>query len=246
MEKAKFLCIEDQDVQACLFKWGMKDHLYLKRFAFDQKLNEWDLDRFVLEFFNNPNVNPHLRVLGTKDRWGTLGKVNSVEKEETLHSVTSLTFFDRLSTDAGVVRKNGTIRKCLEEYQDGFAIGDELRKCLLCSDSDNYTTFSDSDRQEFIFHIFKALCLGGQMCQYEDEIDAYLSATKKLYKDMVSVGKDAAGRLYVTSRVFRIIGVDSSVSPLFPLIHPQNFCYMSVDAGKRLVNILYHASSEYF
>ena len=71
----------------------MQDHCYVKRFTFDQAFQSYQIDQFLLDFFHN---NPNIKVLSTGDRWATLGKVTQVTKEETLHSVTSLSFFDRL------------------------------------------------------------------------------------------------------------------------------------------------------
>ncbi|KAJ3331406.1 hypothetical protein HDU76_003296 [Blyttiomyces sp. JEL0837] len=246
-ETAKFPGFTSKDFQALLFKWGMQDHCYLKRFTYDQYLESYELHQFILNFFNDPNVNPHIRVLGSRDIWGSLGKVKKVEMEETLHNITSLTFFDRLTTTAGVVRSDGSIKKCLDEYHDGFLVADELRRCLLMPEFESYDCFSKEERREFIFHIFKALCLGGRLCQYEDDIEPYLDTTKKLYKDLIAVTKDpATGKLKVASYVFKILSVESSVSPLFPIAHPQNFCYICVDPIKRHVNLLYHASDVYY
>lgn len=38
-----------------------------------------------------------MKVLCTGDRWGTLGKVTNIDKEQTAHTVTNLAFFDRLN-----------------------------------------------------------------------------------------------------------------------------------------------------
>ena len=38
-------------------------------------------------------------------------------------------------------------------------------KVLLLEEAETYPMFSDADRSEFIFLIFKHLCLGGQVCQ---------------------------------------------------------------------------------
>ncbi|KAJ3273856.1 hypothetical protein HDV01_003834 [Terramyces sp. JEL0728] len=194
----------------------------------------------------NPDVKNEIKkpVLGTNDRWGTLGKVTKVVKEETAHTITSLSFFDRLKK--AVLKETGEIRKCLDEYYESFLIGDELRKCLLMPEFKLYDTFSPADRKEFIFHVFKALCLGGKLCQYEDELEPYLYATKNIYKDLIAVSKAESGRLHVASLVYEITDIESSVSPLFPIRHPQNFCYVSIDPLRRQVNVFYHASDAYY
>jgi cilia- and flagella-associated protein 300 len=169
-EQAKFPGFSSKEIQDLLFKWGMQDHCYIKRFTFDQAFKEYELDQFLVAFFHQ---NPCIKVLGSQDRWGTLGNVDKIEKEETLHSVTSLSFFDRLkngiiyflTTDDKIIRFNGDIVKCLDEYYDSFLISDQLRKCLLMPEFEEYDIFSALDRKEFIFSIFKSLCLGGRLCQ---------------------------------------------------------------------------------
>uniref|UniRef100_A0A7M4F954 Cilia- and flagella-associated protein 300 n=1 Tax=Crocodylus porosus TaxID=8502 RepID=A0A7M4F954_CROPO len=96
----------------------------------------------------------------------------------------SMSFFDRLYTE-GVVRETGHIVKCYDEYYDDILISDELRKVLLLEDSDHFDLFSQSEREEFLFCLFKHLCLGGTLCQFEDVLDPYLETTKALYKDLV-------------------------------------------------------------
>ena len=56
---------------------------------------------------------------------------------------------------------------------------------LLVEDSDHYDTFTDSERDEFLFLIFRHLCLGGALCQYEDSLEPYLEYTKMIYKDLL-------------------------------------------------------------
>ena len=62
IEKATLPGYNDKVIQENLFKWGMQEHMYLKRFSYDQYLNPLQIDDFLLQFFNNPNVNPHMRV----------------------------------------------------------------------------------------------------------------------------------------------------------------------------------------
>lgn len=57
---------------------------------------------------------------------------------------------------------------------------------LLNEDSDSFCVFNETDREEFLFHLFQHICLGGQVCQYEDTVDPYLDFTKQLYKDLIT------------------------------------------------------------
>jgi hypothetical protein len=92
-------------------------------------------------------------------------------------TVTSLSFFDRLSS---MTHSNGEIKKCLDDYVDGFLVSDLLRKNLL-----EKTIFSEKETREFIYCIFQFLCLGGSLCQFEDQLSVYLEFTKAFYKECV-------------------------------------------------------------
>lgn len=52
-------------------------------------------------------------------------------------------------------------------------------------DSEHYYAVGREERKEFLFRIFKHLCLGGELCQYEDTVDPYISTTKQIYKDLI-------------------------------------------------------------
>ncbi|KAI9000200.1 hypothetical protein BC832DRAFT_562729 [Gaertneriomyces semiglobifer] len=222
----------------------MRDHMYVRKFSFDQPLHMYEVDRFLLDFLNDPEVHPCIQVLSRGDKWTRLGVVSHVEKEELRATVRSLDFFDRLNDrNANILRPSGEIIKMLETCHDSFMVADHLRACLLMPEFESYDIFSEPDRKELIFHIFKALCLGGRLCQYEDEITPYIDATKAVYKDMISPVKDPT---IPAAFVFSISAVESSASPLFPMEHPQNFCILSVDPRKRTVTVMYHASDAYY
>lgn len=52
-------------------------------------------------------------------------------------------------------------------------------------DTEHYYVVGRQERQEFLFCLFKHLCLGGELCQYEDTIDPYIKTTKQVYKDLI-------------------------------------------------------------
>jgi len=56
---------------------------------------------------------------------------------------------------------------------------------LLNPECLNYKLIPEADRKEFLFRLFKHLCLGGQWCQYEDNIKPYINTAKTLYKDII-------------------------------------------------------------
>jgi hypothetical protein len=60
---------------------------------------------------------------------------------------------------------------------------------MLVEDSEAYSVFSQDQRDEFLFHIFKRIVVGGSLYQYENTIELYLEMTKTFYKDIVSARK---------------------------------------------------------
>ena len=94
-------------IQDNLFRWGMQQTSYILKFSYDQFFQPYEIKTFLIDFFNDPEVNGRIRVifcpmicnkkvLGSQDRWGSVGKVSSVNVEETSHTITSLSFFDKL------------------------------------------------------------------------------------------------------------------------------------------------------
>ncbi len=65
------------------------------------------------------------------------------------------------------------------------SVGHAFWQLLFEEDSDNYHIISPSDRQEFLFRLFKHMVLGGELCQYEDVIDPYIETAKMMYKELV-------------------------------------------------------------
>lgn len=56
---------------------------------------------------------------------------------------------------------------------------------LVDKECEEYSLYSNDERNEFIFKIFQMLVLGGEYCQYEDDLQPYLDCTKRIYKDLV-------------------------------------------------------------
>ncbi|GFS01509.1 hypothetical protein ElyMa_006424500 [Elysia marginata] len=76
---------------------------------------------------------------------------------------------------------------------------------LLNEDSDVYCEFTETEREEFLFRVFSHLCLGGRLCQYEDNVNPYLDVTKAVYKDLISVQKNPETKeLSILSHVFQV------------------------------------------
>ncbi|NXP72699.1 CF300 protein, partial [Ramphastos sulfuratus] len=237
-----FPCLENRDIRDRLLKWCMHGGITAQAFSFDQQFKPYQKDEFVMAFFNDQNVKSSLKLLSASGQWTTLGsKVTRVEATLVPCTQISMAFFDRLYSQ-GVVRETGHIVECYDDYYDDILIADELRKVLLVEDSDHYDLFSQLDRKEFLFCLFKHLCIGGTLCQFEDVVGPYLETTKALYKDLVSVQKNRETKeIHVVSTVFRVSAYDDK-GLCYPSskTHEQTFAYLIVDPCKQHVHILYH------
>lgn len=137
--------------------------------------------------------------------------VMSVDVELVPCTKVSMEVFDPIYS-CGILRPSGHIVKCLHDVYPDY---DELRQVtVFChssvvlhllypfsftsrprfplspqmlqeEDSDHYYVVGREERGEFLFRLFKHLCLGGELCQYEDTIDPYISTTKQIYKDLI-------------------------------------------------------------
>ncbi|NXT63620.1 CF300 protein, partial [Chaetops frenatus] len=164
---------------------SMQGRITAQAFSFDQEFKPYQKDEFLMAFFNDESVNSSLKLLSASGQWTTLGsKVTKIEATVVPCTQISMSFFDRLYSE-GILRETGTIVKCYDDYYDDILISDELRKVLLLEDSDHYDLFTQLDREEFIFCLFKHFCIGGTLCQFEDIVDPYLETTKAFYKDLV-------------------------------------------------------------
>ncbi|XP_020651668.3 cilia- and flagella-associated protein 300 isoform X1 [Pogona vitticeps] len=243
LPQKSFPALENRDIRERLLKWSMDGRITVQAFSFDQNFKGYQRDDFLMAFFNHPEVNSNLKLLSASGEWTTLDtNVRKVEAKSVLCTQVSMSFFDRLYSE-GVVRENGNIVKCFDEYHNDILIGDELRKVLLLEDSDHYDLYSHTDREEFIFCVFKHLCLGGALCQYEDDLGPYLETTKALYKDLVSVQKDPETKeINIISTVFKVCAYDAN-GLCYPSSnsHEQNFAYLIVNPLKRHVYVLYHS-----
>ncbi|XP_037361622.1 cilia- and flagella-associated protein 300 isoform X2 [Talpa occidentalis] len=183
-----FQSLSSKETRSRLRQWSMLGRIQAQAFGFDETFQTYRKDDFVMAFFKDPNVIPNLKLLSdSPGQWITLGtEVKKIEAINVPCTQLSMSFFNRLY-DEGIVRDNGHIVKCLDSYCDPFLISDELRKVLLVEDSEKYEIFSQPEREEFLFCLFKHLCLGGALCQYEDVLNPYLETAKLIYKDLVRI-----------------------------------------------------------
>jgi len=247
---SKFTGFDDKSIKDKWLQWDMQGHFQAMKFAFDAPFAEFEKDRFLTEFFNDPNVQQTLQVVhsglagGGKVNWGSIGAVQAVQSKKLTTNILSLDFFDRFG-DAGITRGEGHIQGCVEEPYRDTIIHHRIQECMLVEDSEDYSIFDDAERGEFIFHIFKRLVLGGGLNQWDDKTEPYLTATKLLYKDLVHVAKDPkTKKIGVDSLVYEITDTTPGGmgGRLWGEDRTNNFCYLSIDSKKHTVSVWYHAA----
>ncbi|XP_077581063.1 cilia- and flagella-associated protein 300 [Stigmatopora nigra] len=233
----KFSFLEDKETVTQLMKWSMYGRLSAQMFSFDQKFHLYDSERFALCFFTDSNV---LSSLKKTVPWQSLSKpIASVNVEVVPCTCVSMDLFDPIYT-CGIVAPSGHIARCFHETYPDY---DKLREMLQDEDSENYHVMGSAERGEFLFRLFKHLCLGGELNQYEDTVQPYIDVTKKMYKELIGVQKDPeTKRIGVISTVLKVNVYDESGH-----CHPgereneQMFSYLIVDPFKRLVTLLSHS-----
>jgi hypothetical protein len=104
------------------------------RFRFDEHFEAAQAPQFFRDLFASEAWRSLGRVLTANRRgaWGT-GAVEKVELRPVSCTLTSLDFFDRL-TSMGLVRHDGSIKQCIDEYVDGISLADEVKKVCALND----------------------------------------------------------------------------------------------------------------
>ena len=83
------------------------------------------------KFFQDDKVVASIQKLANSGSWNYLNtKATRVNIEEVDCTCMSVEIFDRFF-EKEIVRENGSIRKCFDEYYDNVLISDELRKASI-------------------------------------------------------------------------------------------------------------------
>uniref|UniRef100_A0A3Q2CM94 Cilia- and flagella-associated protein 300 n=1 Tax=Cyprinodon variegatus TaxID=28743 RepID=A0A3Q2CM94_CYPVA len=210
---------QDKDTLNLLMKWSMLGRISAQAYSFDSNFHPYSCETFALCFFKDPKVIHSLRNMEDKLRV-PLGTSSSDIVELVPCTKISMELFDPIFS-CGILRPSGDVVKCFHDVYPDF---DELRQMLQEEDSEHYYVVGKTERKEFLFCLFKHLCLGGELCQYEDNIDPYISTTKKLYKDLIRICLS----LHLPLLIFKCYKTE------------QTFAYLIVDPVKRNVTLFYH------
>ncbi|VDO11411.1 unnamed protein product [Rodentolepis nana] len=151
-----------------------------------------------------------------------------------------MAFFDRCI--GTVTHESGRIKSCAELPFGSLIIGDCLRRMLCIEGSEFYNLYSEKERAEFLFRLFKHIVIGGELVQPSEDFNVYTNFVKNLYKDLISVQKlQDSNDLVITSKICQV-QVLSKDLVVYPSVneHINDFAYLIVNPIMRHVIVLSH------
>ncbi|BET03062.1 chromosome 11 open reading frame 70 [Nesidiocoris tenuis] len=233
-----------------LLRWGLKGHLRVLFFNFNQEFKYYDRNDFAEAFLRDPSVLRSLEVFSeSAQSWVPVGV--PAEKVQISHvpcTVVSMNFFDKIKNEENGLVRGGYLTECLDEYVDGMLLQENLRQMLVLDEHKSADLYTPAEKQQFIFRLFKHVCLGGAYYQRSDKLEPYLDLTKCLYKELINVDKlPGKNELRVRSFVLQVVAYSANGDPLIPSDpdHVQDFLYLIIDPVKRQVAALYHKFGPY-
>ncbi|VDD81658.1 unnamed protein product [Mesocestoides corti] len=206
---------------------SMKGRLHCQCYSFDETFKTYDFQKFATAFFNSDVVR------GTLETDEGLPLAEECEVEA-IHVPCSLLSMDIFNRCVGVVtHPTGRIKSCFEEYHNSM---------LCINDSEDYDLFSEGERAEFLFRLFKHVVIGGELVQPSDDISVYTDFVRNLYRDLISVQKVAGSdEINIVSLVYDV-KVKNNHLLVYPAAkeHENTFAYLIVNPIKRHVFALSH------
>ena len=223
-----------------LEKWGLSQNMELVKFRFNTSFELQDLKRFLKDLFNDPVVRKNFPPLSLVILPDDQKEIENFQYKVLHTQATNMDIFDILYESDIVTVDTGYIHQDYDVYVEDITVSDKLKQALLVEESEAYSVFNQEQRDEFLFHIFKRIVVGGSLCQYENTIEPYLEMTKNFYKDIVSAAKDPeSNKIYIRSVPVEILTIEKS-NLYKKKNHPQNFFYVIIDPYQRYVHLWYH------
>ena len=230
-------CLSERDGAERMLRWGLKDHLQVKRFKFSGRFQPDDAEQLVSSIVGSPEVLASLNVAVTSASAAAAGALSVAPVAST---VLNMGFFDVLERE-NMMGSNGYLRKCMPETYDNVESDNLISDMMLNPDSENLSVYTQAQKAEFIYHLFKLLFVGGAMHQRDDYATEYLETTKALYKQLLTVHKSGrTGKIEISSQIFEVTKADDAGEfKLYNREHPHNKCCVVVDAVKKLATVVY-------
>lgn len=237
-------CIEkSRDLKEQLLQYNLDETLQCYKFhftgSFSGHMNS-EYETMLQAFFSDQQV------LHSIQATGDIVLPSKITKESIGLNVMTMDFFDRLE-EGGIIGPGGQIKGCFDDVFDGIMVGDLLREMLVNENSEHACLYSDSEKYELIYQIFRVLVIGGNLCQPEISIEKYLNITKAVYKELVTVFKDSNTKeVKVSGKAYLVQGIEGI--ELFPAnpTSSWNVCILLIDPLKKTVTMLKNTYKKYW
>lgn len=195
-------------------KWDLNTpRRVVASYRFGRRFDASEAGAFLTDFFNSGLVCLASRT-GAPVRIPA-GSVTGVDFTPLRATVLGMDFFDGpVLQNTAICSPSGAIKKCMEDMIEDLPVSDELRDALINPDSAHVSSkawFSETASNELIFRLFKHFVIGGGgLCQVEDDVHPYLTATREVYRDLLTVVKGSDGGIKIASHVFAVTGLRGS------------------------------------
>ena len=244
---------EDKELAAQFTKWGLDSYMQLHTFKFGGHFQRHMSEQLLQDFLNDATVQGTWQGAGRRAGTvaGPFGAVTRPRLKEVPCTQTSLSFFDRLQDPAEcagdpeqavVHAETSLIKQCMDIWHGGLTLSNKLQELLVAEESENFEMYTSAERKELLFRLFRHLVIGGGLCQYEDRVQPYYDATKKMYKELLTVRKkEETGAVEVVTLCYELKNFRSSSAALFPdKAAENNICLLFINPPKKTVTVYYN------
>jgi len=174
--------------------------------------------------------------------------VCTIQVEAVPCTILNMDFFDVFQKE-GLTSVDGILKPCMIEHYAGIEVDNVLLDAMVNPESEYASSLSEAQRSEFIFRLFQVIFIGGAMHQRNDNCRDYLETTRKIYKELLTVHRNArTSAIEISSHVYEIRVHDEETTSvqLFPQKSEYNRCFMIVDRAKRYVTVIYAPHKQFW
>lgn len=234
-------CLSSRERKEQLVQYNLDQGLHIQKFRIvgGNLKSTYDYEEVIKAFMASANCTKDSQISGTA--------LIPIEYQADLlnSSIMSMDFFDRLEEN-DIVGPGGRIMGCYDEVYDDIVVSDKLREMLLNAESENISIYSEEERNEIIFKLFRLFVVGGSLAQPDGTTERYLDITKAFYKELITVYRDATTEeVKISGRVYQIEKVNG-LSLFQDIDSVHNFFMLIIDPLKRIVTVLKYTHKSFW
>ena len=120
-----------------------------------------------------------------------------------------------------------------------------LRDMFVNPYSDNADMYSEDEKQQLLYILLRLFVVGGCMNQPDTEVKRYLTATRDLYKSLLTVFKsDSDGAVTVAGKAFDVRGLEGAA--VFRTDDARNRMLVLLDPNKNIITVIKNEHKSYW